>query len=148
MLDLRSTEGVGFLALLGFAVMAAGCGGRGPAAAPRASSLDVRSADVEQRALTLSCHGAAFCREDVVTTSSADAVEELTDLCSGRGGTTRRGPCAREHVLASCAVTSGEYGSILVLTYAQASPMSEAAAVSTMSNLCEHFDGSFAIGGR
>jgi hypothetical protein len=91
---------------------------------------------------TVSCAGGSFCRENVIAPGNDEAITEATDDCARRGGTTRPSACTRDAVVASCSL-SGEAGSITVFTYAQSSEKEQSEAVSKMSELCDHFEGSF-----
>lgn len=124
-------------------VLALSCASRNRPPPARVSALELTSAPVG--ANTLSCRAEAFCREDAVVVPTADATEELSEACARYGGTTSRGPCAREHVVAACSVSSGEFGPTVVLTYAQASADREQAAIETMTDLCEQFDGALTL---
>jgi hypothetical protein len=142
-----SSKIAGPLAGITVALMAMACNPRGLQPATRTltptSTLAFRSAVVvpEATAATLSCHGDAFCREDALAPGNASAVEDLSDDCVHRGGTTSTRACPRLGVVATCTVTSGELGPIKVYTYAQPDHDRERDAVATMTELCEQFDG-------
>lgn len=89
----------------------------------------------------MSCEGDVFCREDAILTRDAEAIEEVKDDCRRRGGKTNARACSREHIVASCAVTSGELGPITVFAYRQTDEERQRETIATMSDLCEQFEG-------
>jgi hypothetical protein len=144
------SRSIALAALLG---TLAACGGNKPVAGRvptptrTTSALALHTAIVVPTTTTLSCHGRAFCREDVIGSGHDEAVEEATEDCTRRGGEPSASHCERDAIVASCSL-SGEAGSITVFAYAQTSGEQQSESVSKMSELCEQFDGSFELAVR
>lgn len=126
------------------------CGGRAlETREPGVAVLSTRSALVIPHAPPkLSCSGEAFCRETVLLESSPEIESEVVSDCHHHGGMSRAGGCSRHDVVATCSVESGEHGPVLVLTYAQVDDRQERENVSTMSDLCEKYEGTFHLAKR
>jgi hypothetical protein len=95
--------------------------------------------------MTLSCHGGAFCRENMIASGHDDVVEDVTSDCTRRGGALSTSGCAREATTASCSVAGGEGGPITVFTYAQTNAGDQTKAMNTMKELCAEFEGVFEL---
>lgn len=90
---------------------------------------------------TLSCHGGAFCRENVITVVDAsETIQDVTEDCARRKGSLSNEPCTRQSVAAACSV-DGEAGPITVFTYALADQREQTENVAQMSEACEKLDG-------
>ena len=90
---------------------------------------------------TLSCHGGAFCRENVITVVDAsETIQDATEDCARRKGSLSTEPCTRQSVAAACSV-DGEAGPITVFTYAIADAHEQSEHVAQMSEACEKLDG-------
>jgi hypothetical protein len=128
--------------IAGISLLLVACGRPQPAApTPETSTVRLRAAIVAVPA-TVSCHGGAFCREDVLRPS--EPVSEVAEDCTHRGGTLERGSCSRNDVVASCG-GSTERGTVTVFTYAQVDRKEQDSAVSTMSDLCEAMGGELTL---
>jgi hypothetical protein len=77
--------------------------------------------------------------------TAPDAAEELTADCADHGGTSEAGTCSRREIVATCAVESGEHGPIKVFTYADEDGERQHKKITTMSELCERFEGTFSL---
>ncbi len=90
---------------------------------------------------TLSCHGGAFCRENVITVADAsETIQDVTEDCARRKGALSNEPCTRQSVAAACSI-DGEAGPITVFTYAIADEREQRENVAQMSEACEKIDG-------
>lgn len=142
----------------GCALTVVACGGSALEPTSRQSALALTSAQVRRPAQPasstptptpiLSCAGSSFCRESIVADGSPDAIEELIADCTRLEGTNQRGACSRQRVVASCAVESGEHGPVKVFAYAHGDGVRQTRNVTTVSELCEQFEGVFEIAER
>jgi hypothetical protein len=104
------------------------------------SALRLRAAVEEPATLALSCHGGAFCREDLLASPGSETLAEHTADCTRLGGTLSRSTCPRAHVVASCGAST-ESGSAIVFTYTQDDTKKQSEDVETLSDLCEAMGG-------
>lgn len=100
------------------------------------ATVSLRSAMVLSGAVTLSCRGGGFCRENTFPIEDTMAIDDAREDCVTRRGTVGSDPCPRDHAIVSC---SG--AGITVITYEQDDATEQADAVSKLTQICDMQEG-------
>ncbi len=138
---------VGFLALAACKSAATGLDpvSTGGMSRPLVAVATLESARVDASLVHRSCVGARggerYCREDLVEATDQTTLDELTEDCARRGGTTSSTRCVRDGAVASCSVNGTGIGAITVYAYAQ-TPQRQR-AIATVEEQCDEFEGTF-----